>query len=311
MRVSSNTFTDNLLNHLQTLSRRQANLQFQASSGQRIQTADEDPLAMRQVLSLRDNSAATAQFQKNISTNQDFATVTGSALRSLTTIINKAREIATSADDTKSPEALKSYATEVSRLISRAVDIANSKHRDEYLFAGTNSGQAAFTANYDAAGMVTSVDFQGNTDLPETEIDSGVRVASRLAGANTTGSGPRGLFSDDRFGADLFSHLISLQQQLSAGDLDGIQQTTRAQLEADEDNVLYHVADNGALQAHLEAASSENKNEKLALDTEISGLADADLADTMVRLNQTQTNYQAALQSAGSILNLTLLDFLR
>ena len=39
--------------------------------------------------------------------------------------------------------------------------------------------------------------------------------------------------------------------------------------------------------------------------------ADADLANTLVRLNQTQTAYQAALQSGGKILSTSLLDYLR
>jgi flagellin-like hook-associated protein FlgL len=35
------------------------------------------------------------------------------------------------------------------------------------------------------------------------------------------------------------------------------------------------------------------------------------MAEAIVRLNQQQTNYQAALQSAGSIMQLSLLSFLR
>lgn len=48
-----------------------------------------------------------------------------------------------------------------------------------------------------------------------------------------------------------------------------------------------------------------------SLDRLISSEADADLAQTLVKLNTLQTAYQAALQSGGSILGQSLLDFLR
>jgi flagellin-like hook-associated protein FlgL len=41
----------------------------------------------------------------------------------------------------------------------------------------------------------------------------------------------------------------------------------------------------------------------------ISQESDVDLAQTLVELNQLQSAYSAALQSAGSILKLSLLDY--
>ncbi len=55
MRVTTTSYADNLITHLQALARRQSNLQNQISTNQRIQTAEEDPLAMQQVLNLRDD----------------------------------------------------------------------------------------------------------------------------------------------------------------------------------------------------------------------------------------------------------------
>jgi len=38
---------------------------------------------------------------------------------------------------------------------------------------------------------------------------------------------------------------------------------------------------------------------------------DADLAKVLVQLNQTQVSYQAALQTGGRILQMSLMDYLR
>ena len=311
MRVTNNSYSDSLVNHLQSLARKHVTLQNQVATGQRIQSAEEDPLAMQQVLQLRDQSASAAQYESNIRSHQEFATATHGAMRSLTKILDRASEIAHLADDLDSPEDLKSYATEINQLLEQAVQVSNTRFKGEYILAGTRSDAAAFSAARDGEGRITAVAFNGNNTIPESEIASGTTLGSKVAGANSSGSGQRGLIADDRYGADLFGHLIQLRDQLVAGDVETIASTTRPQLQADEDNLLYHVADNAALQSRLEASLSSNKDSQAGIEGEISRHADADIADTIIRLNQTQTSYQAALQSGGAILDMNLLDFLR
>lgn len=311
MRVTSNNFSENLISRLHSLSRRQIDLQNQIASGQRVQNASDDPFAAHQVLELRDNASANAQYQKNIQTHHEFADVTHGTMRNLQKVLDRAQEIAFSVDDIDSPEDLASYATEIDQLIKHAVQVSNAQHRGDFLLGGTRTDSAPFTAVADPDGRITSVSFTGNTNLAESEIASGVLVSSRVTGENTSGAGERGLVADSRAGADLFGHLILLRDQLLAGDVTTIHSTTRGQLKADEENLLFHMADNGALQARLESSLATAKDEKLTLESGISERADIDLPETIVRLNQQQTTYQAALQSAGSMMDLSLLTYLR
>lgn len=311
MRVTSNNFSENLVTHLHRLSRRQIDLQNQIASGQRVQNASDDPLAAQQVLQLRDHASANGQYQKNIHIHQEFADVTHGLMRNLQKVLDRAQEIAVTVDDIDSPEDLQSYATEIDQLLKHAVQLSNAQHRGDFLLAGTRTNSAPFTAATDPSGRITSVQFTGTSTTAESEIAAGVLVTSRVPGANSSGAGERGLLTDSRAGADIFGHLIALRDQLLAGDVASIHTTTRDQLKADEENLLFHMADNGALQARLESSLSSAKDEKLALESEISNRADADLPETIVRLNQQQTTYQAALQSASSVMDLSLLTYLR
>jgi flagellar hook-associated protein 3 FlgL len=302
MRVTSNNFSDNLVSHFHTLARRQLDLQNQIATGQRITAASDDPFAAQQVLQLRDDSVANAQYQKNIGTHQEFAKVTHGLMRNLQKVLDRAEEIAFT--DINSSEDRKTYAGEVNQLLEHALQIANSQHRGEFVLGGTKSDSEPFTS-VKTASQITSVTYVGNTSVAESEIALGTSVASRVPG-----SGNGGLFADSGAGADIFAHLISLRDQLASGDMTNIS-TTRDQLLADEENVIFHMAKNGALQSRLETSLSSAKDEKLALENEISNRADVDMAEAIVRLNQQQTNYQAALQSASSTMNLSLLSFLR
>jgi flagellar hook-associated protein 3 FlgL len=194
---------------------------------------------------------------------------------------------------------------------SRPAEIANSKFNGGYLFGGTLSDQPPFVVSTNGDDQVTSVTYQGNTSVSASEIATGVTVSAQTLGANTTGSGPTGLITDSRTGADFLNHMIALQNDLLAGNTTDIASTLSAQLTKDDDNLTYQIATNAALQARLDAESSIASSRAAALSKQISGEADADLSQTLVQLSETQTAYQAALQSGAKILSLSLLDYLQ
>ncbi len=311
MRVTSNLFPDNLLNQLNRLATKQTQLQNQAAIGQRVSLPEDDPGAMRRVLDLQSEAKRLDQYQQNIAHHQEVATATYDILSGLKKISDRAGEIATLADGLRSPGELQSMANEVTQLIKQGVQFANGKNRGDYLLSGTQADQSPFVLTTDADGRVTSVNYQGNTDLPASEIAAGVTITSQSLGANNSGAGPRGLISDDRAGADFFNHLIALQDHLLAGDTASISQSDFEQLGKDEDNFLAHLGINGAVQTRLEAAADFAGKRSLQVQSQVSDEVDVDLADTLVRLSQTQTAYQAALQSGANILNTSLLDYLR
>ena len=311
MRVTSNTFPNTLVGQLSQLASRQNRLQSEATTGQRITLPEDDPSAMRRILDLQAEAKSVGQYGQNISSLTEQAQANYEAMRGLKRISDRAGELATLADGTKSPEELQIYAIEVTQLLKEAVALANTKFQGDYIFGGTLSNQKPFELTTDTDEIVTGVTCHGNASVAKTEIAKGVTLSVQALGANPTGSGPRGLLVDSRFGADFFNHLIALQDHLMAGDSDTIASTDLGQLRADEDNLLIHFGNNGAVQAQLEAMSSMSGKRGDTLEGLVSQEADADLAETLVRLTQTQNAYTAALQSGARILNTTLLDYLR
>ena len=311
MRVTNNMFPDRLAGQLATLTARQNRLQDQAATGQRIARPEDDPGAMRRVLDLQAQSRQADRHKQNITTLKEQARVSYGALQPLQRVSDRASEIAILADGTKSPETLALYAIEVTQLIQEAVQLGNTKHRGDYIFTGTKSDQPPFVMTTDSAGRVSGVTYQGNTGTAATEVSEGLTASVQVAGSNTSGSGPRGLFADSAAGADFFNHLISLQNNLHAGNTAAVNATNIPALQKDEDNFLFHLAQNGTTQARLNTAESLASDRVFTTEKLISGEADADLAQTLVRLSETQNAYRATLQSGGTILNISLLDYLR
>jgi flagellar hook-associated protein 3 FlgL len=311
MRVTSSTLPDRLAQQLATLLDRQSRLQNQATTGQRLQNAADDPAAAARVFQLQDQAASVSQFRRNISALQDVATASYDAIKSLKTLSDRANEIAVSADGLKSPEQLATYSQEVTQLIQQAVSLANSKVGNNYLFGGTRSNLPPFVLSTDDNGTPTSAAYRGNSTLPETELDTGMTFTAATAGSNDSASGPRGLMADARSGADFLGHLIDLQDKLVTGDTAGIAQTVLPHLQRDEDNFIYHLSSNATKQERLNASASLMTDKAKSVDSQISHQVDADLTETLVRLSEAQDAYKVAIQTGGSTLHMSLMDYLR
>jgi flagellar hook-associated protein 3 FlgL len=64
------------------------------------------------------------------------------------------------------------------------------------------------------------------------------------------------------------------------------------------------------VQTRIESNRAQLLDRAQNLEQLVSAETDVDLPTTIVRLNQSQTAYQAALQSAANIMRISLLDYI-
>jgi flagellar hook-associated protein 3 FlgL len=313
MRVTANAFDSSLTSQLNVLTARQYALQGQVSSGLKVAAPEDDPAAMANTLGYQAQNAAQTQYSSNISTLLSRAGSVYNVLQSLQTVSSRAGEIATTVGGaTNSQSTLDNYANEVNHLISQVVTAANTKDPStgQYLFGGTASTTAPFTTTTDANGNVTGVTYNGNSTVNQAQIGAGMTATADIPGANTGSTGAHGLITDSQSGADLVNHLIALRNNLTAGNTTAITATDSANLQKDQNNVAYQVANNGVVQSQLNVAATIATNRSASLNTMISNTSSADLVQTMMQLSQTQTAYQAALQSGAKIMQLSILNYI-
>jgi len=101
-----------------------------------------------------------------------------------------------------------------------------------------------------------------------------------------------------------------LRDDLNSGNAAAVTTTDSANLQKDEDNITYQVANNGVAQTHLDAASTLVTNNSTSLNTMISNSSSANMVQTMVQLNAAQNAYQAALESGVKVMQLSILNYL-
>ena len=314
MRVASNSYTNAMLDQFNTLVARQNTLQSEVSTGLSVQTPSDNPVAMQNTLNYLADNATQQQYSANISTLQARADTVDNVLQSLQSASSQASQIATSAGNvtTNSPTQLATYADQVNQLINQVVTAANTQDpaTGQYLFGGTASGAPPYTTTTGANGDVTAATYNGNSTVNQVPIGSNLTATVDIPGANPGATGSRGLITDQQSGADFLNHLISLRNDLQAGDTTAIAGTDTANLQHDENNISFQVANNGVQQTKLTAAATFATNNTQSLNQQISDASSANIVNVMVQLSQAQTAYQAALESGSKIMSLSLLNYM-
>jgi flagellar hook-associated protein 3 FlgL len=313
MRVATESFVNSMIGQTNGLASQLDNLENEVTTGLSVQAPSDNPGAMVTTLNDLASQSSEQQFGSNITTLQSQANSVFSVLKSLQSITSQAQSIAVEAGSgTATQTTLNEYASQVTALIQQAVQLVNSQDPEtgQYLFGGTNSGQQPFTATTDANGNVTGVSYQGNASVNQANIAPGISVSVEVPGVNNSGSGSQGLITDSRTGADLFNHLIALQNDLLSGSTSAVTGTDTTNLQNDEDNMTYQVANNGNVQTRLNTASSFATSQSTSLNQGISAASGADVVQAMVQLNQTQNAYEAALEGTSRIMQVSLVDFL-
>jgi len=308
MRVTANSFPIDLRQQLSELTEKQSKLQSRATTGQRIENASDDPRAMHKVMGMQEEQRQLYQYQKNILNVRENINIAYSAIDQMKKIFDRASELATLADSAKSPETIKVYAHEVDQMLESVVQLSNTKHRNVYLFGGTKSLTKPVSVTRDGENKISTVTYNGNEKTIEVDV-----AESSSVSASFTGQGANGLLKNEK-GADIMKHLMSLRDLLTSATPESVEKIkTEIQqgLRNDEDNFVDFFSKIGAMQTRLDTSEAIAKERAFSLDPLISKEADVDLAETLVRLNEIQNAYTAALQTGGTLLSTSLLDYLR
>ncbi len=298
MRVSTLSISNTVIQQIQQLGTQQSKLQMQVATGQRIFNPSDDPTAVGRVLNLESESRALLQYERNIDRAMELSQASFSSLREMKKVSDRASEIGALGAGVTSAESARAYASEVDQLIEQAVQLANTRFRNDYLFAGTAVDAAPYAAARDADGRITAVAYAGNADRTAISLSETTSVTPGTD--NATNLGLR----------DFINGLVQLRDALNANDNTAVIAAQGTVL-AGEDLLVSSVAEQGGIQTRIEASRTLLTSRTDDIQKLISAEADIDLPEAVVRLNQALTSYQAALQSSASIMRLSLLDYLR
>jgi flagellar hook-associated protein 3 FlgL len=293
-RITTGMTQRNILADLNRVNDRLNRTHQKISSNKEITRPSDDPFNASRALALRTSMESTQQYQRNIQDAQGWQETAEIALSDITDAIHRARELVVEgSSDSTPPEAKLAIAAEIDQLIESIKQNANATYRGRYVFAGTATDAPPYVAGDDL--------YHGAPDDVERQIGPGVALPIGLRGDGALGNGADG---------KLLAVMRDVSTHLTANDGTALRADVGL-LDAKEDEVLGARALNGARQNRLEAALSRLTEVEESTLKQLSETEDVDIAKAMIEFSSQQAAYQAALKAGASIVQPSLMDFLR
>jgi flagellar hook-associated protein 3 FlgL len=206
--------------------------------------------------------------------------------------------------DSSDPTSREAIAGELEQILKGIKQDANATYRGSYVFAGAKTS----TAPYSVDGADTYLGDQAGLDpaVPGIvrEIGPGVSMAINVVGQEVLGDGQ---------GADtkLLATLRDAIGHLRSGDGASLRGADLTGLDANLDSLLEVRSRNGARSNRVDSALDRLGQVEASSVSQLSDVEDADMAQTLIDFSTQSAAYQAALRAGASIVQSSLLDFLR
>ncbi len=173
MRISTLQAFNNGVTGIQRNYSNATRTQEQISTGNRILTPADDPVASVRLLQLEQQQSVLGQYDANLTAAKNSLTQEEVTLNSVNTVLQRVRELAVQAGNgALSSEDRKSIAAELSEREDELLSLMNTRNaRGEYLFAGFQGKTQPFVRAADG-----SYSYQGDEGQRELQIASSLRI---------------------------------------------------------------------------------------------------------------------------------------
>lgn len=297
MRITNRMITEHAITHMSdNLEQLQAQ-QEKVSSMKKFQTASEDPVAASMTLNLKSTLRSIKDYAETASQADDFMNANETAFQQMENLAMRAETLILRGlnDTLGADERLTSLAPEIIGIIREAVDKANSKHNDKYIFSGVQADQPSYGID-------------PVTNAPVALLSPVNGVIQRTIGPDKTITVN---FHADTVFNDFFTALDQARNALETNDTVALRSSLTA-LQSSLSTMDQYRTLNGTRMRQVQVAKDYLEKTKLEAQSLISKSEDINLAEGISLLNSQEMNYRVVLEvSQRAISTMNLFDYLR
>lgn len=295
MRITQGTMVNSQLSRLQSRLERFERAQSQLGTGKSLLRPSDDPAAANRSLVLRANQRASEQQARNGADALSWLNLADSKLHGAVERLHRARDLTVSGASNQDPVSQRAIATEIATIRDELVGIANSQHAGRPLFTGFAEGVAV---EHDGSAWRYRGD-EGTITRRVSEHD--------VVAVNVRADDAFGFTSAD---GNVFALLDRIEGAVTAGDQAALTGEL-ANLDLAMERIGDHLSVVGAATNRVDAVMARNRDEQLAIRSELAVTEDVDISAAVMELQTQEVAYQATLAALSRVLQPSLVDFLR
>jgi flagellar hook-associated protein 3 FlgL len=289
MRVDPN-YISNLAAALNQSTQQENTLTSELSSGLRVASLSDGPVAVAQSTLLGSSIAKDDTFVQTASNESSRMQVTDSTLGEVVTQITSALSTAVSGNNgTLNSSNLASVAQTLSGIRDQVLSLGNTSYQGQYLFGGSQGSTPPFTL--DTSTNPSTATYNGDSNVQYIATPNGQNIQVNLPGSavfGAAGSGVLGALNQ------LISDFSSGATTASLTAATGALTTALGQLSSQRSTL------DSAL-SRLQATSTYTQTEESQLKVAQSNLVSADPAAVATQLSQAEVQHQALLSVINAL----------
>ncbi len=294
--AASQSFLAGLSQIQQTLDTAQTEL----TTGLQINNVSDAPTEIADLWQLNSELDQTQQTETNLGQVSTEVNTAQSALQSAVTLVEQAETYGTQgASDTSSATTRQDLANELGAILEQLVSTANTTVEGRYIFAGDTDQTTPYSIDLTQNPPVSA--YQGSASTREIQGADGTAFPVALTAQQ--------IFDSSNSQTNVFTSISDLIQGLQNND-DPTIDSALSDVQSSDTYLNQQLAFYGTVQDRVTSAQNFAQNYTVQLQTQLSGLQDANEAADITNLTQATTQLQAALQSEAQLPKTTLFDFL-
>lgn len=299
MRITSQMMMRSTLNDVNGALRRLQQSQKTLSTGREIRRPSDDPGRASTAMNMRSQIRRADQYARTMQDAKSWAGTADTALVNGLDLVQRVKALAVRGANTASlsQTARDALVSEIKSLRTGLLDVANTKYLDRPIFAGNAAGTA------DGEAFDTSGAYHGDDGAVFRDVAPGTTVRVNVGGTQIFGDGSAG-------SPNVFQVIEDLGNAISAGS-DADIETQHELLDVATRRMAAVTGEVGSLGSRLTKVESRQALALQELKSSLSGVEDADLAESIIDVQTKRTAYEAALKSASRVMPPSLLDYMR
>jgi flagellar hook-associated protein 3 FlgL len=299
MRVDPNYIT-NLSASLSQSTAVEQMLTSELSSGLRVASLQDDPVAVAQSTLLGSSIAQDVTFVQTASNESSRLQVADSTLGEVVTQVTSALSTAVSGNNrTLNASNLASVAQQLSGIRDQVLSLANTSYQGQYLFGGSQGATPPFTLN--TATNPATATYTGDTKLQYVQTPGGQNIQVNLPGSSVFGSA----------GSGVLGALNQLISDFSGGATTAAITTDTSALTTALGQLSSQRSILDSSLSRLQSSSTYVQTEEAQLTVAQGTLVSADPAAVATQLSQAETQHQALLSVITTLGNSNLFSLMK
>ncbi len=300
MRISTNTIFQTAIAKISDLQTAQSKLQQQISSGKRVLTPSDDPIAASRAIEISHSNSVNTQYASNRQVANTHLTGLDNSLASITESLTATRTSLVGNAGTISADQRSALSTNIKAALTTLVGYANTRDASgNFMYGGFSNDTAPFTAT--ASGAT----YNGDNNQLLLQVDHQRQMAVNVSGSSLFQAGGNDIFST-------YSDLAAVLDNPASTDADV--ETAVATALTSLDSAISTAANTrsavGSRLKELDALNEAGANRELQYAQALSELQDLDYAQALSDLSQQTVILEAAQKSFVQTTGLSLFNYI-